>query len=77
MNIIDIEKDRKKLNTTNTINKAIVVDVQEGKGVKIRCYGEEQAHDIYYNSLQKVEVGDKVHFINDSGTVLIIGKLQY
>jgi hypothetical protein len=57
---------------------AEVVDVQD-KGVKIRVYGEDtnNIHDIYYNSLQIVNVGDIVYFVELSGTKLIVGRLQY
>ena len=56
---------------------ATVVAVDETKGVKIRIDGQENVLDIYYNSLQLVNVGDRVKILETSGSILILGKLQY
>lgn len=57
---------------------AKVVEVVQGKGVKIKIDGPQgQEVDTYYNSLAQVNVGDKVYIEYVSGSVLIVGKLQY
>ena len=43
----------------------------------MRRYGSKEAVDIYYNTLQPVEIGDKVFIIEDSGTWIVVGKLWY
>lgn len=56
----------------------IVVDVDGEKGgAKVRMYGQKEATNIYFNSLQVVSIGDKVFLTETSGTKIILGKLQY
>lgn len=54
---------------------ATVVEVSD-KGVKIKIDGQE-AVPIYYNSLCQVTEGDRVLIHYCSGTIIIIGKLEY
>lgn len=57
---------------------ATVIEVAQGKGVKIKIDGpQEQEVNTYYNSLAQVNVGDRVYIEYVSGTILIMGKLQY
>lgn len=57
---------------------ATVIEVVQGKGVKIKIDGpQEQEVNTYYNSLAQVNVGDRVYIEYVSGTILIMGKLQY
>lgn len=55
---------------------ATVVDVIQGKGVKIKKDGEKEALDIYYNNLGAVNVGDKVYIKYTSGSILVVGKVH-
>lgn len=73
----DIEKDKKKLEKQNNPNFAAVIEVVAGKGVKLKVDGEDEARETYYNSVTQVNVGDRVYINYISGTILVIGKLQY
>lgn len=77
MNIVDIEKDKKKLQGFSGSNFALVTGVTPGKGVKIKIDGEDSALETFYNSLTVVNVNDRVFIQRVSGTILVIGKLQY
>lgn len=72
-----MERDKKRLQESNAAPFATVLAVIQGRGVKIKIDGDESAVDTYYNSLQVVNVNDRVHIQNVSGTIIIIGKLQY
>lgn len=73
----DIEKDKNKLHQISSPNFASVVDVVAGKGVKLKLDGEEEPRETHYNSITPVAVGDRVYINYVSGTIIIIGKLQY
>ena len=73
-----LQKAKESTQVPKQPNKAVVVDINaERGGVKVRRYGSKEALDIYYNTLQPVNVGDKVFMIEDSGSWIIFGKLQY
>lgn len=72
-----LAKAQKEVATRSIPPFATVVEVQEGKGVKIRIDGKPEAREIYYNSLVKVAPGDRVRIEEVGEPILIIGKLQY
>lgn len=72
----DIEKDKSKLQQISSPSFATVIEVA-GAGVKLKIDGENEARGTYYNSITQVNVGDRVYINYVSGTVLVIGKLQY
>lgn len=73
-----LQKAKQSIKAPTQPNKGIVVDINpERGGVKVRRYGSKEAADIYYNTLQPVNVGDKVFMMEDSGTWVIVGKLWY
>lgn len=77
MNIVNVEKDKKKLQRSTGASFATVIEVIPEKGVKIRIDGEESALNTYYNSYVIVNEGDRVGIKRVSGTIVIEGKLQY
>lgn len=78
--MIKLEDALRDLTKPKSMNKApfaTVVGVSE-QGVKIRLDGEEEAREMYYDTLAPVEVGDRVRLDHVSETVIIIaGKLLY
>lgn len=58
-------------------NLASVVEVKEGVGVKIHIEGEENPRDTYYQSLVIPQVGDRVYFVRDCGSIIIQGSFKF
>lgn len=72
----DIENDKKKLQQQAKPYLATVIETTT-EGVKIRIDGEKEPRETYYNSLTLVDTGGRVYVTYISGTILILGKLQY
>lgn len=73
-----LQKAKESIQQQAKPNIGIVVDVNREKGgAKVRMYGQKEAANIYFNSLQVVSIGDKVFLTETSGTKIILGKLQY
>ena len=73
-----LQKAKNSIKAPTQPNKGVVVDINpERGGVKVRRYGSKEPVDIYYNTLQPVNVGDKVLMMEDADTWVIMGKLLY